>query len=426
MDFYRGGASMKRYIKIIAVSTFIVMFFIGCGKTKNNNIEEQRVDTESEQLIEISSIGKSQEDSQPYWESNVHDFAKAEGGYYYLETLPLRLMFFDEETKEYYPVCAKADCDHNNADCNAFLDGSSWYEKDGNTNPQYCMGSIYYYKGFIYLLNTNGYLTKVSPDGSSRKDVVKIYTYDGSTDTKLAFYDDNVYVYNSVGNLGGEQETTETITKYSLDGKIQNTVVSYTGTGAAIRYVKIYGERMYFLIGGMNKETDDTGKKIVFNYDSLYAYDLKSGEMGKVINEQVTDYCIDEQNNTIYYYVLGEGLYKMNVVNKENVKLFEASEESGSMDLSFDGKYIYMYNGIWVRTIDREKKCWIVDINGNIINTISCEGFSRCYFGDSEFMFGDKIYTEENKKRMVYIDKADIENVSEWTAIYKWEGIGNE
>ena len=41
-------------------------------------------------------------------------------------------------------------------------------------------------------------------------------------------------------------------------------------------------------------------------------------------------------------------------------------------------------------------------------------------------MFGDKIYTEENKKRMVYIDKADIENVSEWTAIYKWEGIGNE
>ena len=46
--------------------------------------------------------------------------------------------------------------------------------------------------GFLYLLGTEGNLIQVSPDGSERKRITKVYDYDGTSNTKLVFYENAV------------------------------------------------------------------------------------------------------------------------------------------------------------------------------------------------------------------------------------------
>ena len=39
-------------------------------------------------------------------------------------------MFFDETSKESIPVCGKADCSHDCADCNAYFGSAKHYDRN--------------------------------------------------------------------------------------------------------------------------------------------------------------------------------------------------------------------------------------------------------------------------------------------------------
>ena len=290
----------KKLIAVVMIICIGITALTGCGK---KTVSKAVLKNDMEK-IEINDIGVSKDDSQPYWGTYVHTFAAADGGYYYIGKWnnAFFLLFFDRDTKECYPVCGKADCTHDNMECNAYV--GYQYSKNRQTTTYYLDSAVYYYKDNVYLLDTNGYLVRFSTDGSTREKIAVVYAYGGESGTNLVFHDDYVYVYNLLGHLGNEEEAVETIKRYSLDGKKEETVLEYTGTGAAITRAKSYGERLYFLIETATMSKDEKANKVIMNsrYNSLYAYDYKTGTAGKVLEGSITDYCIDEVSGNIYYY----------------------------------------------------------------------------------------------------------------------------
>ncbi len=414
----------KKLTAVVMIICIGITALTGCGK---KTVSKAVLKNDMEK-IEINDIGVSKDDSQPYWGTYVHTFAAADGGYYYIGkwNKAFFLLFFDRDTKECYPVCGKADCTHDNMECNAYV--GYQYSKNRQTTTYYLDSAVYYYKDNVYLLDTNGYLVRFSTDGSTREKIAVVYAYGGESGTNLVFHDDYVYVYNLLGHLGNEEEAVETIKRYSLDGKKEETVLEYTGTGAAITRAKSYGERLYFLIETATMSKDEKANKVIMNsrYNSLYAYDYKTGTAGKVLEGSITDYCIDEVSGNIYYYEYNDGMYCYNVKSKEKNKIFDGSEETRKMELSFDGKYVYADNRFWsieaarsYQTYDR--KCVVYSTDGKLINTISCKGETFAFFGDEDYMFAEVEFEEKSssgsKSGLAYIKKDDMGKECKWTEL---------
>jgi len=401
----------SKYIKILIsglLITFIVSFLPSCGKSTGQTVNKDPSNT-SENLIDLSSIGTSSDESQSYWNPSEHNIARGENGYYFLSDLGDYLMYFDEETHTSFPLCGKADCKHTDSTCNAFLG-----------KHDHLMDTIYYYRNNVYLLalsNGNAILERVNADGSGRQEIGKVGESDGGSGSeKLVFSGDFVYVFYR-GHENSNAENTEVVNKMSLDGKSEETIFEFTGTNARIYNGRSYGNKLLFLIETYKKDENK-------NYDlkglGLYAYDYITGETSKVIDDNISDYSVDLQNNMIYYFVVGEGLYKMNISTKETKKIFEANEDCMYGELSYDGRYLYIDNEFWIGLqlgkIKIQEKCWVVDANGTIINTIPCDDFLEMYFGDEKFLFGFKI-NNTGGNSMVFIDKKNIENVKEWSRL---------
>ena len=89
------------------------IWFLSRNKVKNDVVT---VDIRTD----IVSTGENDESS---WNTDVHGIAKADGGYYYLQmkSKGMCLYFYDESVHKSIPVCSKAECNHDNVQCNAFF-----------------------------------------------------------------------------------------------------------------------------------------------------------------------------------------------------------------------------------------------------------------------------------------------------------------
>ena len=82
-----------------------------------------------------------------------------------------------------------------------------------------------------------------------------------------------------------------------------------------------------------------------FQYQ-LYAYDYDTGTVQTVAEgKNISDYYVDLQNNILYYYVIGEGLYQCRLDSSEQKLIYKADATIAVASLSFDGRYLYMGNG---------------------------------------------------------------------------------
>ena len=284
----------------------------GCG-TKNQKNATANITTAGntalEQPMRLETLKDDGTDYQAYWGTKIQCITRGEHGYYYLTPEePLYLMYWDDDTQESIKLCAKADCNHDNAACNAYFGDVRYYDRTAQA-AEYASGfQIYYYNGFLYLLGTEGNLIQVSPDGSERKRITKVYDYDGTSNTKLVFYENAVYVYNSAGNQGSSEEHTETITRYTLDGKSQERVVEWNAVSGAIHSVKNYGNTIFFLLSGLTINKNESGQEWTYTYQGLYAYNHQTGQSGKIIDAEITSYSVDEEQEQIYYFAYADGL----------------------------------------------------------------------------------------------------------------------
>lgn len=357
---------------------------------------------EQDKTINIGKAGDELEE-QSYWRTDSHGVAKAEEGYYFLETdndkMTTVLKYFDNGTHKTIPVCAKAECMHNASTCDAVL------ERD------YLSSQIHYYKGYIYVVRVDSGMAKlirISKNGTNREEVAQLFANDGTTSVSLVFHDDCAYAYDHIGHTGAvesDKNDKEVIVKVDLSTGKTSEVFSYQGAYNAIYGARSFGDKLFFQI--FNCSIDKATVEANINYQ-LYYYDYGTGETEKVTDKNISDYYVDTENGILYYFVIGKGLYSRKLNESESKLLFKADETMIMGTLSYDGKHIYMYNGgIGSVTKLREKigaKIFVLEPDGTVVNTIELDNniLRNMYFGDENYLFFQ--YSDN----LVYIDKKDI------------------
>lgn len=407
----KRGKTVKKRIFVIAAIVFIILIvlitYINTHNTKNKSTSVINTD--------LSNV-EEDSDSQSYWSSTGHSFAKTENGYYFVSDTGQYLMYFDKESKDVIPVCGKADCQHNSSTCNAYLG-----------QGQFLLDTIYYNQGYIYLISyAGGYATlvQVNADGSGRKEVAKLMPSDGGSSIRLVFHGNEVYVYDRGANIGSEDEKSECIIRVSLTSGEQETVYEYKGISATIDSAKSFGNKLFFILyeGNRDKET----KQLIIESKGLYSYDYDTGQTSEVTDKNIYDYYFDTQNQILYSFVKGEGLYKTDIESGEENLIYKADSVMSMCNMSYDGTYIYLDNIFYCTGVavgkkrGENKKCIVLTQDGTVVNTISCKNYLTIYYGDNHYMFADRP-GEDLASGLVYIDKNEIETVSDWTLLTEQE-----
>ncbi len=361
---------MKHFTLKTAVLFLICVFLLltsGCGKAADT--------------VRLSEIdGGDLDESQSYFSPDTGaQVARGENGYYYMDSYGEYIKYYDIASDNEIVLCSKAECSHDNRECNAYLGGEYLYQ-------------VYFYKGYLYLLNIskgNIELVRCKADGSGREALGELCE---SSDYNVSVVFLNDYVYFSIiRNGASDREGKICIYRMPLDKREVETVYTYNSVDSVFIKLRGYGNNLYFTI--MSVEEDENGK-FSRSGKGLLCYNSGSGEVNKVIDESIYDYCIDTDKGYIYYYVYGEGLYRAKDKIKE--KIFDATDQTGFCDLSYDGRFVYMENSGWSTFSQAFMKndtevteyIWIFD-DGEEFKTIDVSGehIISIINGDSEYFF---------------------------------------
>lgn len=166
--------------KLIALVLIAMLFMTGC---QTNGGQSAAADATEPTAVYDWMAGESPVTPQRMglkrMGTNNTDYAIAPNGVYFMYDLqrmedysfhPTFVLYSDYGSDTVIKLCGRADCDHNNADCNAFID-------EGN--------NIYYHEGYIYAISgmggtMEGYegtrctLIRMDMDGSNRVTILDL------------------------------------------------------------------------------------------------------------------------------------------------------------------------------------------------------------------------------------------------------------
>lgn len=333
---------------------------------------------------------------------------KTEDGYYYLtQDGSDKLMFYDAQTAKSVVVCNKVNCSHKDGDasCNAcFTSSVNFYYGD----------SLTYYDGSLYMVHNNKsesgiatfYLTKVSIDGSQREDVLELCN---STNEMLSILCEiyNGYIYYTVPDVGSLEEGIATLSRKKLKNSSEEEIVfEYKGLFPLIQSIKGFGGHIYFQAVAMSEKEEQNF------YGDLYSYDIATNQTSLLIEASYRAYTFVD--DMILYDDI-DNIKSYNLKTKEE----DIFLNEGNIDISYDGKYIYIDN--WLQFLESDdytnRSIRIFDLNGSLIDEIPFPHSDLCYFGDSEYLFAEiSEYTDSNRNIILNMfDKSQI-----GTGKYEW------
>ena len=303
-------------------------------------------------------------------------------------------MYFDINTGDTVPVCAKPDCMHDNDECNACL----------NTCVIY---NIYYYNEYIYympIFNGMANLCRMDKSGSTTKILGELFPSDGSSSIHLAFLGDYAYAYDSGSHLGLDTEFTEKIVEVSLKNGERNEIYDVTGVSLAIKNVKGFGDGLYFNV----QHSERSDENISISSYGLYMYSQSEKNVSQISTENINDYYLSD--NYLYYFINRQGLYKSDIENQKTELIYKSNKAVDMCNISYDGRYLYISNGKYcdyLRKVlgNKEKKYIVIDTDGKVINEISCADSLEMLFGDDRYLFCMGM----GEDQLMYMDKREIE-----------------
>lgn len=394
---------MMKKVCIILMILVICISSAGCGEKKQQELQEETA-----------------VNAQPYWNTVAgQSVTRSENGYYYWAnkiTLKERelgkLCYMDAQTQDTTVVCSNADCTHSSSACAGNFPLADGYHTD----------NLYYYKDYIYVQKDNKedgytYLEQVTSDGSNRKTLFEIGTVDGAYN--LVFYDDAVFIYDRISGRM-LKDTGAFIRRRSLNGREDEKVFEYSGSGITISAVKNYGDRMYFTVTEQMKTEEipeDAEKMSWISGSGIFVYDINNRQTEKLIDEDVSDFTIDLNRGNIYYFVRDDGIYRRALNGGPSERIYPCEKGINNYSqISTDGEYLYVSNDEYCINDflgQLQPYLWVLDMNGAVINQIkSSEGYVIC-FGDEQFLFA----RTENLSNIKYISKSEIETAKEWTRV---------
>lgn len=323
-------------------------------------------------------------DSQNYLRMYSREIAAASEGYYIFSQMDNGniLMYIDKESKEYLPVCSMAECQHNSKDCDAyfgeFISGLVCYE--GSLFTELC--ELDRDTG-----TWNFSLYRISMDGSVRKKVFDMYSSIGDP-VMPEFMIHRGFVYYNV--MDGEDSY---LYKRGLDSDESSIV--YKGGFSDINIFCGYGD-------GVLLSTVSNNNHRVLYYSNIddEMYEITDGVNWSFAIEDSYMFCTDN-----------EGLKKINLKNMEIEIITE--NISGPVEVSADGKYIYIdnLNAVYNENDLSGRKIEIFDLAGKYIDCINLsEQYNMTCFGDENYLF-----FRFNDSEISILDKSQI-----GTGIYEW------
>lgn len=390
---------MKNKKIIIGIVTVVAIVVVGTVIFLNSNKVDTGKRDNNSGTIAITGMDSNNEGLTTI----NNQITKGNGGYFYCEYINggQVIMFFDSTLKESIPICSKANCTHNDSECNAFFSMS-----------EYILSSIYFYKNNIYtfrLKNGMAYLCKVSADGSSREEIAEIMPNDNENSLYVLFHDDCAYIYDNKGGIALNEEHTETIVKVNLNTKEVQNVYEYTGLKCAITCGKINGSKLYFTMYKYERNENSVKTEGM----GIYVYDMDTDESGVVYQGNVTTYAFNNEEQAIYLLKPDEGVYKMDIASKEESLVYAADDKFMTGSISFDGNYIYLCNaGMKSSTINLDripKLCIVLDKDGNKIDEFAYQ--YNVNYMDNDYLFDISLMG------INYMEKTKIGNGAEWSKL---------
>lgn len=350
----------------------------------------------------ISIDSDKLDNTQSYFSESMHEIARCDSGYYYLNKCSAstkNIMFYDDKSGESIVLCNKPQCEHNSEECMAYISGSEFKSK------------LYYYNSCIYMLSTKGNLVQISADGTQRTDLGSICVMSDQDSVSVCFNDRYAYVSQEIsGDIEGN--VTARLYRFNLDTGSSDVIYEETGYGIGINSLKTYGSDTFFLKTSVSK--DDKG---LYSLEGKGIFRITGEDTECLLDKNVYSYCIDADNNKLYYSGLGDGtIYEYDLGSGKSESIYKSDNDTGYFYITFDGNYIWMddegYKGMAMyfnkQSSSLDYTIYQLGLDGKLIakRTIPDEKkiFSIMH-GDSRKMF---MFSSVNN-RIVYIDKSNIE-----------------
>ena len=341
--------------KILAAVLLCIIFLVGCTKTTDSeSLKKEIVPIEGFTNTEYNP----ETDNQYFW--NGYGQATSVNDGYYLHDF-LFLYYADKDKMDFQPVCSNPVCDHQNVDCDAYIDSAMYLQ---------------YYGGYLYY---------VLADEGKYLSVLYRKKLDGSVVEKVGELLESQVIPTITIHRGyayfSTEEYGESVTFYRMklekSSKKEELFVYDKGVYPEIYNLQGYGDGVFF----------DTGyyQDTKFNNPTynIYYYDTNEAAV-KLVKEDVGGVYTAAEGN-LYYFKDG-GIYKYDTSSSEE-SLFYAIDEM--VYLSYDGRYLYLNNMYSIdleQTPADEHKLYVVDLQGKYIDTIELTEY-ECLYGDSDYLF---------------------------------------
>ncbi|MBR4027072.1 MAG: DUF5050 domain-containing protein [Lachnospiraceae bacterium] len=391
-----------------------------CGKEKNLSQQDTQISQADSQIIDDNLEAGSTEDvlhtftEQPLdletysldyvFETDSQSYflwnrvAKSEYGYYYIGSD--KLMFLDKKIKKAVPVCNRADCTHENSNCNAYLGN---YELSGGISDN----QLIYYDNAIYLVgyDSDGYtnMYKIKADGSSKEKYMQLYKadlhYSGTSNNYSFSWNAPDYcIHRGYLYYTNSDESQSKIYRMKLGSTKSEIIFEAPKPRTSLYRMLPFGD--YFFFQMYFEDSDDLK-------GGLFAYNTKTGEIQLVKDKLVATYIV--VGNTIYYQWKNKELRSFDLVTLEDKCILDNINEDKT--IFADKQYLYTFN---MRTYTLT----VYGHDGSFVYEIHDENVD-CWFGDNEYILGELYYQKSENYYDVTIALLDIDDFAEQKA--KWE-----
>ena len=403
----------KRKIYLITAAFLIILS--GCGKENLPNT-----------YIEGSDFQYMRQGAWD-WEPKMQ---KGEQGYYFRQGE--FVYYLNEETEEFLPLCAKADCLHDREtdparrkSCNAYM----YFDEFSSDVSQGMM----YYDRYLYCLTDKGFneetiLYRLSEDGAKKEQIYRwsgVGVEDWLIHRGVFYYSEHFYTYDEEG----EMEEHYVLKALNLTGTIKEPESIYALEEENVFYLgfnwfRAYGNYLYFIVSG----NEDKGGGEVVVYGKTFIYDI----VGQKIRELVYDGMPEEEDiqgvtfwqdrilfmpyiwdvNDMKGSYLRTGNVYIADLDGSNIEVLMENVPNGYHLLS-DGRYLYLTNSFMVTMgdlglmdYDEVKTFWVYDESSALVDTFVLPSEIN-FFGDSPIAvnyFGEPPIGDEEWMLITYKD----------------------
>lgn len=333
--------------------------------------------------------GQSNQYNSNAWEKGMANICRNENGYY---AFCGELLYTIEDQKA-YPLCNKADCEHDSVECNAYLKKvqpqTIWY--DGKSI--YAVGMVKVGTYSIYRINK---------DGSGNEKVCDLFQTTGMASFSIDCYFNDGYAYYVLtlrsANDVAKGNYSEKLYRIKLEANAEPELLyeKMDGIGSnALGRCIFYKDDLYILEIAYSEDEKTTWM--------LYKYSMKENKIEPFLERYMVQYFIQDD---YLYYTGSNGIYKYSLDGSNEEVLFESTEFNG--DMVYDGEYIYAddmrYQMSQEAHSDVVNIC-VLDLDGNVLKKTSIDYNCLLFYGDGTDIIAENKYSVNTADEVCFVDK---------------------